>query len=79
MKRPRRMSLPEAQAVRLGVTPAAVPAELEARLLALLATVTGDLPPADSAEAAVAAGDLWALTGFLIDARHVLAGKEIAA
>ncbi|WP_433008387.1 hypothetical protein [Kribbella sp. CA-294648] len=56
-----------------------MPTELEARLVALLATVTGEVPPADSAEAAVAAGDLWALSGFLTDARRVLAGKEIAA
>jgi hypothetical protein len=65
---------------RLGLeAPAAIPAELEARLANLVTVVTADVPPVGSAGAAVAYGDLWALTGFLADARRVLAGKEIHA
>jgi hypothetical protein len=79
MRRGRPASLGAVLADRLGVGEHQVYDELEARLAALLATVTGDLPAVDSAEAAVAQGDLWALTGFITDARRVLAGKEIAA
>ncbi|ADB32401.1 hypothetical protein Kfla_3341 [Kribbella flavida DSM 17836] len=65
---------------RLGLeSAAAIPSELEARLSHLVTLVTADVPPADSAAAAVAYGDLWALTGFLADAHRVLQGKEIHA
>jgi hypothetical protein len=65
-------------AERLGVDETQLHDELEARLEALFTTVTGHAPPADSAEAAAAHGDLWALAGFVADARRVLAGKEVA-
>ena len=80
MSRRRTTSLGEVWAERLGLeAPAAIPAELEARLAYVVALVTADVPPVGSADAAVAYGDLWALTGFLADARRVLQGKEIHA
>jgi hypothetical protein len=65
---------------RLGLdSAAAIPSELEARLSHLVSLVTADVSPADPDAAAVAYGDLWALTGFLADAQRVLQGKEIHA
>jgi hypothetical protein len=78
MRRARTAGFREVLAERLGVDEDQVQDELEARLGALWATVTGDAQ-ADSAEVATAHGDLWALAGFVADARRVLAGKEVAA
>ena len=65
-------------AERLGVDEDQVYDELEARLGALLDTVTGDAP-ADSAEVATAHGDLWALARLVDDARRALADKAVQA
>jgi hypothetical protein len=78
MRRPRTVGLCEVLAERLGVDEDQVHDELEARLGTLFATVTGDARP-DSAEVATAQGDLWALAGFVADARRALVGKEVAA
>lgn len=78
MSRPRSTGLCAVLAERFGVAEDQVHDELEARLGALWATLTGDAP-ADSAQVAAAYGDLWALSGFVADARRVLAGKEVTA
>jgi hypothetical protein len=78
MNRRRPTSLNQVWTERLGLeAPVAIPAELGARLASVVALVTADVPPIGSDDAAVAYGDLWALTGFLADAQRVLAGKEI--
>lgn len=80
MNRHRPTSLDQVWTERLGLeAPAAIPADLQARLASLVALVTADVAPVGSAAAAVAYGDLWALNGFLADASRVLAGKEIHA
>ena len=78
MRRPQTTGFRAVLAERLGVDEDLVYDELEARLGALWITVTGDAS-VDSAEVATAHGDLWALAGFVADARRALAGKEIAA
>ncbi|MGC4940504.1 hypothetical protein [Kribbella sp. DT2] len=80
MNRRRPAGLNEVWTERLGLDAAVeIPADLEARFAFVVALVTADVPPAGTADAAVAYGDLWALTGFLADAQRVLAGKEINA
>ncbi len=65
---------------RLGVEhPDFVHDELVARLSALVTAVTLDVPPAGSAERAVAYGDLWTLVGFLTDAQRALLGSEVVS
>lgn len=78
MRRPQPVGFRQVLAERLGVDEDLVYDELEARLGTLWDTVTGDAP-ADSAEVATAQGDLWALAGFVADARRALVGKEVAA
>jgi len=78
MRRPQTVGIREVLAERLGIDEDQILDELEARLGALWATVTGDAR-ADSAEVATAHGDLWALAGFVADARRVLADQEAAA
>lgn len=70
-------TLCEAWAVHLGVDPATVTDELEARFGALLAAVTSEPPAPGSTEAAVAHCDLWAVSGFIADAHRVLSGQEV--
>jgi hypothetical protein len=78
MRRLRTVSLGELWADRLGVEDVVgVRGELGARLDSLVTAVSGDVPPAGSAEAAVAYGDLLELAGFLADARGVLGGREV--
>jgi hypothetical protein len=80
MNRHHAATLTDVWTARLGLdAPVEIPADLEARFASLVALVTTDVPPAGSADAAVAHGDLWALTGFLADASRVLQGKEIHA
>jgi hypothetical protein len=78
MARPRTTGISAVLAERFGVDEDQVHNELEARLSSLWSTLTGDAP-ADSAEVATAHCDLWALNGFVTDARHALAGKEVSA
>jgi hypothetical protein len=75
MRRLRPTSISAVFAERLGVGEDQVHDELEARLGALWATLTGDAP-ADSAEVATAHGDLWALGWLVDDARRELAIRE---
>ncbi|TDU89180.1 hypothetical protein EV138_2740 [Kribbella voronezhensis] len=78
MNRHRAPRLDEVWTERLGLEAAGeIRADLEGRLANVITLVTTDSSPAGSDAAAVASGDLWALTGFLADAQRVLAGKEI--
>jgi hypothetical protein len=74
------LSLEDVWADRLGVdTTEGVGDELAARFDHLSRFVLGgEMPPAGTAEAATAFGDLWVLAGFLADARRVINGQEVA-
>lgn len=79
MTRRRVMSLQDRWADRLGIdTTEGVEGELAARFEHLSRFVLGEeMPPAGTAEAATACGDLWVLAGFLADARQLINGREV--
>ncbi len=78
VKTARMADIRDAWAERLGVDPAHVEGELEARFGALVTALTNDgTGPADSDHAAVLYTDLYTIGAFVTDARRRLVRDEI--